>query len=890
VLTVERATPVRRAEGSIRHGKIEIPAAPALFVPRPELCAELDRQADAGDPGHVLIVSGGAGYGKTAAVADWVRASPGLPTAWVRLDDGDRDDQQFWASVLAALRACPGVPADSTVRTLTAAWPPAGPGAGTAFVTAALNAVAALPAAVRLVLDDVHVLVAHPGLQGVRDLVAHRLPTLSLVLISRLDPPVGLHRLRLDGRLGEVRARHLTFTPERTVELFAAQAPELSGEQVAVLHARTEGWVAALRLAGVSLRSWDDPARFVAEFAGDDRSVADYLIGEILGGLAERERVVLDAASVCDTVTAELAVALSGREDAGEALESLEESTALLTPTDPHRTHYRVHDLLRSHLTSRLRRRHPAALTALNLRAAQWHRDRHEHLEVVRYTALAGDPRETRTVLRAHAVELLDRGQFTVVAETVAGLAEGADDPDPRLALVAALVEIERGSVEGAARLADDAQRHADHDEDGDVELLRRVVAARRALAKGRTEAAFALARTIHPDTADGLPLQALALLTRGSLLMGTDPELARADCDRALALADGHGWSYLGMQVLTALGVLDATGPHRRTSATARAADERATSQGWQDSAWAIASRIVLAVDALMRCEPGAAHDHVEQARRGRLVGHPQLTLALDVLGGAADHDLGHRLDGWRRMRAARHRAGSVDLEDRQAAFVLALEHAAAVGLGRHREAQEVVRWAGARIGDSEDVAVAQAHGQWALRRDAAARARLAATFAGGVPLLPETVVHADLLDAEIALARRERTAARSRLDHALGLAEDLDVVRPFALAPDPIRQLLAEGAGGLGSPRRFVDRILAVAAPARPGGAPPAELTDREHAVLALLPTQRSLHEIADDLTVSPNTVKTHLRAIYAKLGATSRREAVVRARHDQLLRSSG
>ena len=886
---MEPASRVGPGDGSVRHGKIAIPVVPTPFVPRPELRAELDRQAGAEDPGHVLLVSGGAGYGKTAAVTDWVRATPECATAWVRLDDGDRDEQQFWVSVLAALRTCPAVPGDSAVRGLTAAWPPAGPGPRAAFVAAVLNAVDALPSPVRLVVDDVHVVVAHPGLQGLRDLVAHRLPTLSLVLISRLDPPVGLHRLRLDGRLGEVRAQQLTFTPDQTAELFAAQAPELTGEQVALLHARTEGWVAALRLAGVSLRSWDDPARFVAEFAGDDRSVADYLIGEILGGLPEREQAVLDAASVCDTVTAELAVTLSGREDAGEALECLEESTALLTPTDPHRTHYRVHDLLRSHITSRLRRRHPASLAALHLRAAQWHRDRHEHLEVVRYTAMAGDPDATRAVLRAHAIELIARGQFTVVAETVAALPEGDDGPDPRLSLVVALVEIERGSVEGAARLVDDAQRHLDDDVDGNVELFRRVVGARRALAEGRTEEAAAVARTIHPDTADGLPLQGLALLTRGSVLMGTDPDLARADCERALALADGHGWPYLGMQVVTALGVLDATGPGRRTSDTARAAGERATSQGWQDSAWAVASRVVLAVDALRRCEPGVARDHVEQARRGHLIGHPQLTTALDVLGGAAEHDLGHRLDGWRRMRSARLQAGSLDLEDRQVAFVLALEHAAALGLGRHREAHEVVRWAGARIGGTEDFAVAQARGQWAVRREAAARAGLAPTLAGGVTLLPETVVEADLLDAEIALARGERTTARTRLDHALALGEDLDVLRPFVVAPDPVRRLFAEAAGGLGTPQRFVDRVLAVTGP-RGDGTVAAELTDREHAVLALLPTQRSLHEIADDLTVSPNTVKTHLRAIYAKLGATSRREAVVQARHDRLLRSTG
>ncbi|HEY2221935.1 MAG TPA: hypothetical protein VGI02_07775, partial [Actinomycetospora sp.] len=591
---MERPSPPLEAESAIRHGKIEVPAVPGPFVPRPGLRAELDRQADPGNAGHVVLVSAAAGYGKTAAVADWVRASPEHPTVWLRLDVGDRDEAQFWTSLLAALRTCPGVPPGSRLRSLSAAWSPTGSAARTAFVAAVLNALDALPTPVRIVLDDVHVLVAHPGLHGLDDLVAHKLAGLSLVLISRLDPPVGLHRLRLEGRLGEIRAQELTFTPGQAAELFAAQAPRLTPEQVGVLHDRTEGWVAALRLAMVSLRGWDDPARFVEEFAGDDRGVADYLIGEILGGLGERDRVVLDATCVCDTVTAELAVTLSGRDDAGEALESLEERTALLTPTDPHRTHYRVHDLLRSHILARLRRRQPATLASLQLRAAHWHRTRHEHLEVVRYTALAGDDEATRAALRAHAIELIGRGQFTAIAETAARVADRDDDPDHRLQLIRALVELERGPVDDAARLVDDAEAHLE-DDDGNLAVFRRVVRTRRALAEGRNADAVAAARTIRPDDAVGRPLQALALVTRATALMATDPVLARDDCGRALALADGHGWPYLSMQGLATLGVLDATDPHRRTTDVARSADDRATSQGWQDSAWAVSTQIVL-------------------------------------------------------------------------------------------------------------------------------------------------------------------------------------------------------------------------------------------------------------------------------------------------------
>ena len=219
----------------------------------------------------MILVSAPTGHGKTAAVADWVRATPDVATSWVSLDESERDEIAWWRAVLAALRARPGVPEDCALHRLEFAFSDRGSWVHEAFVSTLLEALEELPGPGRLVLDDAHEIVAHPAERALRALVRSAVPGLTIVVCSRFDPPICLDRLRLQGRLGELRVDRLAFTIADATRLFEHASFDLSHEQTLTLVERTEGWVAALRLVALSLQSEADPSSAVADFAGDDR-------------------------------------------------------------------------------------------------------------------------------------------------------------------------------------------------------------------------------------------------------------------------------------------------------------------------------------------------------------------------------------------------------------------------------------------------------------------------------------------------------------------------------------------------------------------------------------------------------------------------------------------
>ena len=272
------------------------------------------------------LVCAPAGYGKTLLLADWSRTSTGVDTAWVGVDRDDNDPRRLWAAVVAAIAGCPSVPQSSRLHGRWA-WRA---GAQPEFLAELAEAVQALPQPLRLILDDVHELVDPDALHGVQILTRIKPASLQLVLSSRLDPPLSLPRLRLQGRLRELRAAQLAFTPAQAAQLLERSGLRLSPQQVEVLHRRTGGWVAGLRLAARAVAESADREAFLTHFSGDDRSVADYLVGEILSGLPQAAQEFLRVISICDPVPIGLAAALSEREEAGSVLDRLEHETSLV--------------------------------------------------------------------------------------------------------------------------------------------------------------------------------------------------------------------------------------------------------------------------------------------------------------------------------------------------------------------------------------------------------------------------------------------------------------------------------------------------------------------------------------------------------------------------------
>jgi LuxR family transcriptional regulator, maltose regulon positive regulatory protein len=323
-------------------GKIVVPDLPVEFTPRPFLRRRLDQATAA----QVILVSAPAGSGKTLMLADWVRNGEGPETAWITLDSDDNDPRRLWSAVLTSLSALPSMSVGEHPQeepTVAARLP-----TDADLVEQLAEMLDDLEAPVRLVLDDVHELTGREVLSDLARLIRLRPGYLQFVLASRSDPPISVPRLRLEGRLQELRADLLRFSLEDTAALLTATGLELTPAQVEVLHARTDGWAAGLRLAALALLRADDPAAFLTQFSGDERSVADYLTGEILDGLSPETHDFLRVVSVCSPVPATLAAELSDRADADRVLDELMRETALVERASPGA--YRIHPLLRSHL------------------------------------------------------------------------------------------------------------------------------------------------------------------------------------------------------------------------------------------------------------------------------------------------------------------------------------------------------------------------------------------------------------------------------------------------------------------------------------------------------------------------------------------------------------
>ena len=356
------------------------------LVPRPRLDQVLGTRRT-----RLTLVSAPAGFGKTTLLAAWLAAATDSEVgtrriAWVSLDEADTGAAAFWSYVLTALdRAAPGAGAEA-LDLLEAGQP-----VETVLATV-LNELSVLPDDIDLVLDDYH-LAESPEIQpGVAFLLEHLPPQVHLVISTRADPALPLARLRARGELTEVRAGDLRFTRDEAAAYLAeATGLELDAHDVEALEARTEGWIASLQLAAISLRDRDDPSRFIAGFAGDDRYVVDYLVEEVLDRQPEDVRDFLLGTAILERLTGPLCDAVTETSGGGQMLESLERRNLFVVPLDDQRRWYRYHHLFADVLQAHLLGEHPDRVAGLHRRASTWFQDADEPLDAVRHALAAGD-------------------------------------------------------------------------------------------------------------------------------------------------------------------------------------------------------------------------------------------------------------------------------------------------------------------------------------------------------------------------------------------------------------------------------------------------------------------------------------------------------------------
>jgi LuxR family maltose regulon positive regulatory protein len=349
------------------------------FVSRPVLFERLSAAA----PGTVTLVCAPAGSGKSILLRSWA-ADRDEPVAWVTVDREERDAQRFWLRVIEALADAAG---DEVIERVS----PAPRFAGAVVVERLLTQLGRLEEPLELVIDDLHELDCEDALAWLEMLLTRLPAQMRVLLATREEPRLGLHRLRLAGELTELRGPDLRFSLEETRALLRASGITLSDAGLAALHERTEGWPAGVRLAAISLSANPDPERFVSEFSGSERSVAGYLLTEVLERQPPDVRHLLLRTSILERVSGPLADALTGGAGAEAILQRLEDQNAFVTALDAARSWFRYHHLFADLLRLELRHLSPETIPSLHRAAAAWHEEEGDVVEAVRHHQAAGD-------------------------------------------------------------------------------------------------------------------------------------------------------------------------------------------------------------------------------------------------------------------------------------------------------------------------------------------------------------------------------------------------------------------------------------------------------------------------------------------------------------------
>jgi LuxR family maltose regulon positive regulatory protein len=872
------------------------PAAPRL-IDRGDLLAALDRAAAS----KVTLISAPAGSGKTSLLRAWA-GRPAQPRrlALVQVQRDQQDSQQFWLALLDAIRHA-SAPADH------AEPPAAAPDFNApAMAGRVLSELADAHGGVTLVIDDLHELRSPEAPAQLTRLLTSLPPNVHAILTTRHDVRLRLHRLRLAGELAEIRAADLRFSERETRELLEASGIALSAAGTALLHQRTEGWAAGLRLAALSLVGHPDPERFVAEFSGSDRMVAEYLLAEMLDRQPPDVQDLLLRTSLLDGVNGELADLLTGRPRSEQILLGLEDANAFVESLDPGRTWFRYHHLFADLLRLELRRTLPAEIPALHRRAAGWFTQHGQVAEAIRHTEAAGDWPEAAQLLADHSFSLTLDGQAQTMQALVRAFPPGADHPE--LALVRAMGDLALGRLDEAAAHLAVAETYAETTPPERQRRLRVAVgslqlslARRRGDRAGVIEQARFLASPVtgqsEEDIALGSDLRAVALGNLGTAEAWSLEPPDAPDAERHLRegadLARKISRPYLEVGCLAQLGfaslVLHSFATTQQRCREAIALAER---HGWGAEPVIAPALIMLAGTMIWTGEFDEGERWLRRTERAlQTYTGPDIALLLHQTAGLLHAGRGRHHEALEEFGAAEDLGSqlvdSQALATRTTRWLLATQ----ARLGMTGEARALLAALNDEQASSGEIRNARAVICLAEGDPAAALAAVADVLDGTAPVLGYvTVMEAHLLAG---LAHRElgdQRAANQAAERALALAESDWLVLPFAMT----------GSAGLleALPRHqtahaaLLADILSVLHGSSPAAreqsslAPAEELSPGELRVLRYLPSNLSRPEIAGELSVSPNTVSTHLRSIYAKLQVRDRSSAVRRARELRLL----
>jgi LuxR family maltose regulon positive regulatory protein len=876
------------ADASILASKITVPSLPAWAVPRPRL----GRLIADGIRGPLTALIGPPGAGKTLAMAAWAASQPPGPVAWVTLDEFDNKPRVLWGHVTAALRGA-GVPVPH------AAWAAPVDGMDHEFLVRLASVLAEAEPPVILVLDDIHVLTGRTALQGLSYLMRNARPGLRVMVASRIDPLLPLHRFRLAGELTEIRADALAFSVPESGLLMAQHGVALPRDSLEGLTTRTEGWAAGLRLAAISMHEHPDPEQFVKELVAEDSPVVGYLVEEVLNAHPPLIRDLLLRTSILDSFDADVADELTDGHT-GHDLPGLMRANAFVLPAGSGR--YRYHSLFAEVLRLKLRHERPGLVPELHRRAAGWYQRNGSLTQAVRHAAAAGDWQlAARIVVGELAVGQLTRARGDdPLAHEFARMPTTRTWTRPEPLLVAAAVapaEGDHGTWLHAAesmlsdlpvpeavpaRLAAAQVRFAVACRTGDLEAL----AAAAAETGAMLESVPAGVRARCPW------VDAQALSARGTVeLWSGHPGEAAATFEAAVAALPASGGTQERAACLGYLALADALrGRLNRAAGTAVQACAVPAGDGERLSAPITpAAHVALAAVHVEHNELRQAHGELKRAEAALRL-HPDRMIGTVACVVAARKALGERHpDGAIEIVRKARQCGPLPhwLERR----LDILESRACAAAGDATSALDAV---GRADPASLEVAVTQAHA-WLASEDPKAAKRSLAGHRDRAEAVPDQVrLEAWLAAARISYGNGDRADGRRSLQRALRLGEPERLRLPFVLERTWLRRVLRADPDLADVYRDLLgpDLVSSAREPAHgPGTSPDVPvmlepLSSRELEVLRHAAEMLDTTEIAAMLFISVNTVKSHLKSIYRKLAVTHRGEAVRRARQLRIL----
>jgi LuxR family transcriptional regulator, maltose regulon positive regulatory protein len=845
----------------------------------------------------LTVVTGPPGAGKTMALAQWAATEPG-PVAWVSLDDFDNRPRVFWPYLVAALRQA-GISIPKALPTAARGRP-----GDHAFLLRLASALAAQNPPVTLAVDDLHLLTEPKVLDGLDYVLRNVGPGLRLAVSSRMDPLLPVHRYRLAGQLAEIRADDLAFSTAEAGLLMARHGCTLSADSLECLTRQTEGWAAGLRLAAIAMNTHPDPALFVKELITEDSALTGYLVEEVLNTQPPEVRDVLLSTSILEHVSAEAASELAGNEQAGRILPALAQANAFVRPVGD--GSYRYHTLFAEVLRLKLQHEHPDRMASLHRRAARWYERNGQLAAAVRHAAQAGDWQLAASlVIDGPAIgEIIEPWASQPLADGFRSMPHHAwTEPQPHL--VAAAIALSAGRYEAstaALNAAESILEGLPADQEAASRLAAatiRLTASRRtgdltAAAAAADRAEVLVSRIPGDKLARHPEIRARLVAGRGAveLWSGHLDEAARL-LDSEVAAATAPGAEYERADCAGHLALVEALRGQlcRAVKLAAQATAAAAAGSplpGVQHPN--PAALIALAWAHLERNELREAGSRLTQARAALTASPDRLLSAVACLAVA----IGGLAEGHPRVAAemdakARH-GWSVPpwLEHR---LTLVESHVCAAA-GDIREALAAARRSSPD--DPLEAAVTLARA-WVSAGDGQnARRALAPVLAAGSGAPDRVRLQAWLVDARLSYDSGDSPRGRRSLGSALRLGEREQLRLPFAMERTWLRLVLRRDPALARAHQQLLGPALTSPGLAPASQATPAQLapviverlSEREREVLRCLSGMQTAAETASELYISVNTVKTHVKNIYRKLGAAHCREAVRRARQLELI----